>query len=339
MPYLAFNLNNGNEFIFDLEDARLSLGRNSRNEIVIDSSQISSFHAELLRRPDGNYEVVDLKSSNGTFVNGKRVERAVLRQGDKVRFGGLEAKFKDSADTEPSNGHPKSSGKSVEEKKREAERSGTPESKTEAVQLKERVAPQMRNGGGRPAQHMASTATSAVPVLRDSKAPFPAPTPSPAPRSGPSGSSRGRSDDEPIVTAPIAFGPSDSSLAMAPPSGLSDAPLTFAAPQGLSMMPPPASISATPPPAAPVEPPRPELAPPARGRAPSYGNGNGTEVPPQQQPASFKSAGGRQAAPSTATSAVPTLKSTRSVRVGPGAMGFKPPQLQSLESEHRAGRP
>src|SRR5687768_9531361 len=139
MPYLAFNLNNGNEFIFDLEDARLSLGRNSRNEIVIDSSQISSFHAELLRRPDGNYEVIDLKSSNGTFVNGKRIERAVLRQGDKVRFGGLEAKFRETKQDEdgPRRG---GGGKSVEEKKREAQQSGAPETKTEAVQLMERAA-------------------------------------------------------------------------------------------------------------------------------------------------------------------------------------------------------
>ena len=46
MPYLAFNLNNGNEFIFDLVEERLSLGRNPRNEIVIENNYISSFHAD-----------------------------------------------------------------------------------------------------------------------------------------------------------------------------------------------------------------------------------------------------------------------------------------------------
>src|SRR5688572_12698939 len=95
MPYLAFNLNNGNEFIFDLVEERLSLGRNTRNEIVIENTFISSFHAELQRQDDGCYEVIDLKSSNGTFVNGKRVDRAVLRPGDKVRFGQLDAKYHD----------------------------------------------------------------------------------------------------------------------------------------------------------------------------------------------------------------------------------------------------
>ena len=65
----AFNLNDGNEFIFDLLEERLSLGRNPRNEIVIDNNQISSFHAEFVRQPDGEYVLTDLKSSNGTFVN------------------------------------------------------------------------------------------------------------------------------------------------------------------------------------------------------------------------------------------------------------------------------
>src|SRR3954470_15228661 len=95
MPYLAFNLNNGNEFIFDLVEERLSLGRNSRNEIVIENTFISSFHAELLRQEDGNYELIDLNSANGTYVNGKRAERAVLKPEDRVRFGQLEARYKE----------------------------------------------------------------------------------------------------------------------------------------------------------------------------------------------------------------------------------------------------
>lgn len=96
MPYLAFNLNDGNEFIFDLLEDRLSLGRNPRNEIVIDNNQISSFHAEFARQSGGAYVLTDLKSSNGTYVNGQRVESAELKPGDKVSFGLLEARFRDS---------------------------------------------------------------------------------------------------------------------------------------------------------------------------------------------------------------------------------------------------
>jgi len=97
MPYLAFNLNDGNEFVFDLLDERLSLGRDAKNDIVIDNGFISGFHAEFLKQSDGTYEMVDLKSSNGTFLNGKRVERTRLRGGDRVQFGQLEARFRDRA--------------------------------------------------------------------------------------------------------------------------------------------------------------------------------------------------------------------------------------------------
>ena len=343
MPFLAFNLNNGNEFIFDLEDARLSLGRNSRNEIVIDSVQISSFHAELLRRPDGLYEVIDLKSSNGTFVNGKRVERAVLRQGDKVRFGGLEAKFRDTREPEVSAG--KGSGKTIEEKKREAEQSGAPSMKTEAVQLTERPAA-IRSGGNKASQ-APSTATSAVPVLRDSKVPFPRPGTSSSSRfSSPHIQSLNRGEDytasDPKNT-PAAQQQSVAPLqtAMPPPAGLQNAPLMLDAPQqgGMFSMPPPASLSASPPPP-PAEAQRSDPGRPARGRSGVPEGGTETPKAPELA-ASMKSVGGRQA-PSTVTSAVPVLKTTRAVRVGPGALpaNFAPPKLQSLDrSEDAAASP
>jgi pSer/pThr/pTyr-binding forkhead associated (FHA) protein len=79
MPYLAFNLNDGNEFVFDILEARLSIGRDAKNDIVIDNTYISAFHAEFVRGGDGTYELVDLKSSNGTFVNGKRIDRAKVK--------------------------------------------------------------------------------------------------------------------------------------------------------------------------------------------------------------------------------------------------------------------
>ncbi|HYF37861.1 MAG TPA: FHA domain-containing protein, partial [Prosthecobacter sp.] len=97
MPHLAFNLNDGNEFVFDLLEERLSIGRDTNNDIVIDNSFISSFHAEFHRQVGGAYELVDLKASNGTFVNGQRVDRAILKGGDRLRFGQLEARFREVA--------------------------------------------------------------------------------------------------------------------------------------------------------------------------------------------------------------------------------------------------
>ncbi len=140
MPYLAFNLNNGNEFIFDLVEERLSLGRNPRNEIVIENNYISSFHAELIRQKDGSYEVVDLKSANGIFVNDRRVEKAFLKPGDRVRFGQLDARFRESKETETDKAI-KTGVPSAEEKRKAAESSeGRPED-TKLIPLKKEEAP------------------------------------------------------------------------------------------------------------------------------------------------------------------------------------------------------
>jgi chromosome segregation ATPase len=97
MPYLAFNLNDGNEFVFDILEERLSIGRDAKNDIVIDNSYISGFHAEMTKQVDGSYELIDLKSSNGTFVNGQRIERSRIKGGDKIRFGQLDSRFRERA--------------------------------------------------------------------------------------------------------------------------------------------------------------------------------------------------------------------------------------------------
>ena len=46
----------------------------------------SRHHAELRRSPTGSYEIVDLGSHNGTFVNGERVSQAMLTEHDIVRI-------------------------------------------------------------------------------------------------------------------------------------------------------------------------------------------------------------------------------------------------------------
>lgn len=66
----------------------LSIGRVEDNDIVItDDSFISSHHARIEVRPEGVW-VVDLQSTNGSFVNGQRLasERSV-RKGDRIQVG------------------------------------------------------------------------------------------------------------------------------------------------------------------------------------------------------------------------------------------------------------
>jgi ABC-type multidrug transport system ATPase subunit len=66
----------------------MRIGRASDNDLVLaDDLEASPSHAELRRSPTGDYEIVDLSSNNGTFVNGKRVSRAMLSEHDIVSVG------------------------------------------------------------------------------------------------------------------------------------------------------------------------------------------------------------------------------------------------------------
>ncbi len=67
----------------------VTFGRTAEADICIPDAKVSRIHAEI--KPwDGDYVIKDLKSRNGTFVNGVRVETAVLKQGDVIRVGPLE---------------------------------------------------------------------------------------------------------------------------------------------------------------------------------------------------------------------------------------------------------
>ncbi|GGT47720.1 ABC transporter ATP-binding protein [Streptomyces kurssanovii] len=63
------------------------IGRSPDNELVVDDLVVSRRHAELRTRPDGTYEIVDLGSHNGTYLNGVPVDRAPVRGGDIVGVG------------------------------------------------------------------------------------------------------------------------------------------------------------------------------------------------------------------------------------------------------------
>src|SRR5689334_1600220 len=87
---------------FDLADAAQTSGRDPTNQIRLNDNEASRRHAEL-HGAGGEYEIVDLQSSNGTLVNGKRVERATLRTGDRVEIGRTKLLFTGgSADSDSS---------------------------------------------------------------------------------------------------------------------------------------------------------------------------------------------------------------------------------------------
>ncbi|MGW1764165.1 FHA domain-containing protein [Streptomyces sp. NPDC002073] len=67
--------------------APFRIGRAPDNDLVVDDLVVSRRHAELRAHPDGTYEIVDLGSHNGTFLNGAPVGRARVHEGDIVGIG------------------------------------------------------------------------------------------------------------------------------------------------------------------------------------------------------------------------------------------------------------
>ena len=63
------------------------IGRSSRCDVVIDSKEVSREHARVFQDPFGRWIFEDLGSSNGTFVNGKRVEACAVLPGELVVIG------------------------------------------------------------------------------------------------------------------------------------------------------------------------------------------------------------------------------------------------------------
>jgi pSer/pThr/pTyr-binding forkhead associated (FHA) protein len=81
MPVLI--LMDDNESVYELESETCIIGRKEYCDIFIDDKQISKHHARILKDA-GHYAIEDLESRNGTFINGKRIKRAILRDGDRI---------------------------------------------------------------------------------------------------------------------------------------------------------------------------------------------------------------------------------------------------------------
>jgi pSer/pThr/pTyr-binding forkhead associated (FHA) protein len=66
-----------------------TVGRAPRADFILDAALVSRLHCRLTAT-DGHVEVEDLSSTNGTFVNDKKVDRANLASGDRLRVGRVE---------------------------------------------------------------------------------------------------------------------------------------------------------------------------------------------------------------------------------------------------------
>lgn len=66
-----------------------TVGRAARADFIVDAALVSRVHCRLTAREE-RVEVEDLASTNGTYVNDRRVDRAQLASGDRLRVGRIE---------------------------------------------------------------------------------------------------------------------------------------------------------------------------------------------------------------------------------------------------------
>ncbi len=90
-PTLNVYLGNDKQ-TYNLKPTQITVGRAATNNIVVADQTISSNHA-LFTYEGGQYVLTDLNSTNGSFVNGKRITKQPLKNGDLIRMGAIEMKF------------------------------------------------------------------------------------------------------------------------------------------------------------------------------------------------------------------------------------------------------
>jgi hypothetical protein len=87
LPLNAFLIINGIQ-IFPLDKPVINIGRRSNNHLMIDDPRVSRQHAQI-RASHGRFEIFDLESTGGIFVNQQRVTQSVLHAGDVISLAGI----------------------------------------------------------------------------------------------------------------------------------------------------------------------------------------------------------------------------------------------------------
>lgn len=234
---------------FEIQEDLITLGREATNKLVVADPSVSRQHAWVERKEDGYY-LIDKNSSNGTFINGKKVSQQKLVHNDKISLGNASIVFEDEEQVQATFILPR--------KEVPLESQDTEPSKKE-----EQVGP-----GERP-----TAAVDVTPLPRPAMVPPPPPPPrppvqaappTPPPVATPSSANICPTCKKPIEPGARFCGSCGSPIAAAPRPAVPPPPPPPAPPRPAPPVPPPPP--AAPRPAAPAPPPppapKPAMAPP-----------------------------------------------------------------------------
>jgi pSer/pThr/pTyr-binding forkhead associated (FHA) protein len=94
-PGRYLEVDDGEEgLLLPLQPGTTHVGRSFAADIVLEDQSVSRRHAIVSQRPTGS-RILDDRSANGTFVNGRRVSEAELRDGDVVVLGRVVMTYRD----------------------------------------------------------------------------------------------------------------------------------------------------------------------------------------------------------------------------------------------------
>lgn len=79
---------------YELRETETTIGRSRECDIFLEDLAVSRLHATIRLLTDGNYEIEDRRSATGTFVNGMRITRYRLVEGDMVQIGSSQLTFR-----------------------------------------------------------------------------------------------------------------------------------------------------------------------------------------------------------------------------------------------------
>ena len=96
---LIIRVPQGGQQPYQIEKPQINIGRQLRNDIIVEDKRVSRDHAKIMYGPDGQFTIIDLSSTNGIAINGIPITRQgnirqhVLRNGDHFTIGSYEFYF------------------------------------------------------------------------------------------------------------------------------------------------------------------------------------------------------------------------------------------------------